>query len=250
MTREVWKTRITKNTPEETLIRGYPLEEVIEKLSFAEATYLLLKGELPSKEHAAVMNAILVSCVDHGLNPPSIQAGRRVISGGSPLQAGVAAGVLALGDSHGGAIEQCAKFIKEAVDNGKSVEEVVEEAVANKKRLPGFGHKIYKVDPRAQELLKVAKKNNLCGKYVEFAVALEVALEKAKGRKLCMNIDGITAALLLEMDFPWQVGKGFFIIGRTVGLVAHCTEESMEAKPFRRLSNEDVEYTGQDKRTI
>lgn len=250
MAREEWKTGVTYNKPDKTLIRGYPLEELIAKLSYAEAVYLILKGELPSKGHAAVMNAILVSCIDHGVNPPSIQSARRVISGGSPLQAGVAAGVLAIGDSHGGAIEQCARIIQEAVAAKKSPEDLVEEAVANKKRLPGFGHKIYQIDPRTQELLKIAKKNKTDGKFVKFALGVEAALEKAKSRKLCLNIDGITAALLLEMGFPWQAGKGFFIIGRTAGLVAHCVEEKTREKPFRRLSDEDVTYDGEKERHV
>jgi len=250
MAREIWRSAITNATDKTTLIRGYPLEELINATSFAEVFYLLLKGEFPSKDHAVIMNAILVACADHGVAVPSAQAARRVISGGSPLQAGVAAGVLALGESHGGAIEECARRLQEAVKQNLTPSVLVDAAVAKNERLPGFGHKVYEVDPRTQELLVLAKKHKLVGIYVEFAVAVEKALEKAKGKKLCLNIDGITAALLLEMGFDWHAGKGFFILGRTAGLIAQCAEEKIREKPFRRLADEDVQYDGVDERHL
>ena len=105
-----WKTSITSNKEGEILVRGYNIDSLIGNLTFAQTAFLVLKGELPNEKEAKMMDAILVSCVDAGIAPPSVVAARTVFSGGNPLNAAVAAGVLTLGDAHGGAIEQCAKM--------------------------------------------------------------------------------------------------------------------------------------------
>ncbi len=76
------------------------------KISFSQAIYLVLKGELPSPEVGRLLDAIFVSSVDHGAGPPSVLAARTVASTGAELNAAVAAGVLAINRFHGGAIEE------------------------------------------------------------------------------------------------------------------------------------------------
>ncbi|MBI5553288.1 MAG: citryl-CoA lyase, partial [Candidatus Diapherotrites archaeon] len=73
---------------------------------------------------------------------------------------------------------------------------------------------------------------------------LEAELEKSLGKKLCLNVDGCIGALISEMGFDWRLGKGFFIIGRIPGLVAHVHEEWVREKPFRRLQDEDHTFDG------
>ena len=239
-----WKTSISKSEQGETLIRGYELEEMIEKLSFTQAIYLTLKGELPSEQEVKMLNAMLVSCIDHGINPPSVIAARAVASGGNSFNSAVAAGVSTLGNYHGGAIDACA----EVLFKKKDAAEIVSESLANKQRLPGFGHKIYSIDPRTQKLFSLAKELGLYGDYCKLAEEIESELEKQKGKKLCLNIDGAIAALMLEMEFPPSLGKAFFIIPRTVGLCAHVNEELTEEKPVRRL--DESKYNGPGKRSI
>ena len=239
-----WKTKIAKSDKEGTLIRGYELEEIIDKLSYTEAVYLVLKGELPTKEEKRVLDAILVACIDHGIAPPSVIAARAVASGGNNLNNAVAAGVSTLGNYHGGAIDNCAKLLNETEDAA----ELVKDALEKKRRLPGFGHKIYKTDPRTEKLFEIAKKNGLYGKYCEIALEIEQELEEQKGIRLCLNVDGAIAALILEMGFPPTLGKAFFVIPRTAGLCAHVHEELTEEKPFRRLDN--TEYLGPEKRSL
>ena len=241
-----WKTAIAKSDPNETLIRGYELKDLIGNLRFSEIAYLVLKGELPTKEQGEVLDAIFVACVDHGLGPPSVTAARNVFSGGNPLNAAVAAGILAIGDSHGGAIEQAAKIFQE--NNGKNPADLVKEFSAVKKRFPGYGHKVYTTDPRAVELVKVADKNKVSGKCVAFAQSLEKEIEKGLGKKLCLNVDGAIAAIISDMGFDWKLGKGLFIIPRSVGLVAHVHEEWLREQPFRR--EENTTYDGPAKREL
>jgi len=225
-----WKTSIAKSEEGETLVRGYELEDMIKNLGFTEAIYLVLKGELPSEAHKKVMDAIFVACVDHGINPPSVLAARAVASGGNSFNASVAAGVSALGDYHGGAIENCAQLLLDTKDAKKTVKEALE----SKKRLAGFGHRMYTVDPRTKELFEVAKEVGVYGKYCDMALGIEKELETQKGKKLCLNVDGAIAALTLEMGFPPTLGKAFFIIPRTVGLCAHVHEELTEERPVLR----------------
>ena len=81
------------------------------RLSFAEAVYLLLMGELPTPAIGRMLNAVLVSSIDHGVTPPSTLAARNVATSGAPLKDCVAAGILAFGPHHGGDIESCMRFL-------------------------------------------------------------------------------------------------------------------------------------------
>src|SRR2546426_8080161 len=97
-----WRTALTSIAPNKILIRGYPVDEMMGRLSFAEAVYLLLMGELPTPAIGRMFNAILVSSLDHGVTPPSTLAARNVATSGAPMKDCAAAGTLAFGPHHGG----------------------------------------------------------------------------------------------------------------------------------------------------
>src|SRR5881394_2556409 len=108
---ERWQSSLTEISPNKILIRGYPLDEMMGRLGFAEAVYLLLMGELPTPAIGRMLNAVLVSSIDHGVTPPSTLAARNVATSGAPLKDCVAAGILAFGPHHGGDIETCMRFL-------------------------------------------------------------------------------------------------------------------------------------------
>ncbi len=243
-----FKTSISQHVDEMSYVRGYALTDLIGKVTFTEQIYLLLMGELPSKEQRTVLDAMLVSCAEHRINVPSIVSARYAYSAGNTFNSAMAAGILSIGDYHGGAIDNAAKMFMENVD--KNPEALATEMKTAKKRAPGYGHKVYTIDPRTQKLFEVAKQNKLYGKYCKFAEETEKALEKVNGKKLCLNVDGAVAALLCEMEIPPVFGKGFFALARSAGIAAHVLEESLTAKPFRTLKDEDVEYTGVSKREL
>ncbi|MHB8281201.1 MAG: citrate/2-methylcitrate synthase, partial [bacterium] len=176
-----WRTAITSNQDGRILIRGYNIDNLIGNKSYAEVCFLLLKGEMPTQAEAKMLDAIFVSSIDAGIAPPSAVAARTIFSGGNSLNAAVAGGILTLGDAHGGAIEKAAKLfqdeLKDKNDTDANINEmaqkIVDDAVKNKKRLAGYGHKLHSVDPRTKRLLEVAKSLNFGGKYVELAVAIE-----------------------------------------------------------------------------
>src|SRR5947209_10685521 len=106
-----WQSALTSIAPNSSLIRGYPVDEMMGRLGFAEAVYLLLMGELPTPAIGRMLNAVLVSSLDHGVTPPSTLAARNVATTGAPLKDCVAAGILAFGPHHGGDIESCMRFL-------------------------------------------------------------------------------------------------------------------------------------------
>jgi citryl-CoA lyase len=169
-----WRTAITQHVGHETYIRGYRLLDLVGNLSFAQAIYLILKGELPTEKESKMMEAMLVSVIDHGIAPPSAIAARAVASGGNSLNVGVAAGVLAFGSAHGGALEDAMRFLQEGVKSGRSVEEIVKEYLENKKPIPGYGHRYYKdFDPRTKRLMDIAKELGFYGPHCKFAEDVE-----------------------------------------------------------------------------
>lgn len=251
---EPWETKVTDVSEGRLNIRGYDIAEMIGKLTFADTVFLILKGELPNKKEKRMMEAMLVSSIDHGTTPPSNLAARTVFSGGNPLNTAVAAGIMTIGDSHGGAIEQCSKILVENLDESLSVKEnaekICKEMKEKKIRIPGFGHRIHKRDPRSVKLFDIAKEVGFYGKYLSLAIEIQDYLEKSSGKSLPLNVDGAIAALMAEMDFDWRLGKGFFIISRTPGLVAHVFEEWTTQKRMRKLGPTANKYTGKEPREI
>ncbi|MEA2030600.1 MAG: citryl-CoA lyase [candidate division Zixibacteria bacterium] len=254
MSDQTWKTAITDIGPGKINVRGYNITDIMEKLSYAETVYLILKGELPSKAEAELMNAILVASIDHGSSPPSVLGTRTVVSGGNSLNAAIAGGVLVIGDTHGGAIEQSAKIMQEWVKKGGETTALAEQLVdwlkENKKRMPGFGHRLHNVDPRTGKLFEIAARHGYSGKHIELCKAVEATLEKKLGKKLPINVDGAVAAVISDMGFDWRLGKGFFIISRVPGLLAHAYEEMTREKPMRKLGPLPFEYDGPPQREI
>src|SRR3954467_6030121 len=127
-----WQTALTSIAPNRILIRGYPLDEMMGRLSFADAVYLLLMGELPTPAIGRMLNAVLVSSLDHGVTPPSTLAARNVATSGAPLKDSVAAGILAFGPHHGGDIETCMRFLDRGLTMaraGKSLQEAADQLV-------------------------------------------------------------------------------------------------------------------------
>ena len=119
----IWKTGITTVKPNRIVTRGYRQEDLIGEVPFSHSVFLLLKGRLPTDNEGKMMDAILTSSIDHGITPPSARAARTVASSGVPLPTAVAAGIMAVGDVHGGAIEQGALLLQEGVIRAKVMDE-------------------------------------------------------------------------------------------------------------------------------
>jgi|Deesub1362B_J571_1020462.scaffolds.fasta_scaffold00001_808 citrate synthase len=251
-----WKTSITRVEPNKIMVRGYPIDRLMGRISFGQAVYLLLKGELPSPKVGRLIEAILVSSIDHGPTPPSVLAARTVASTGAELNAAVAAGVLAISRYHGGAIEegmrQLTLIVNLSNEQGITLEEatreVLQELKSAGKRVSGFGHRLHTQDPRTTKLFKLAEELGLAGRYIQTARLVEKVLAEMIGRQLPINVDGAIAALLCELGIPPEMGNAFFIIARLPGLVAHIHEEKTRMRPMRKIHPQDFEYDGPEER--
>lgn len=249
-----WRSSISEVSSNQIRVRGYDIAELMQKVSFGDAIYLVLRGELPDAKASELFRAILVSSIDHGVTPPSVLATRTVMSAGNPLNAAIAAGILAIGDVHGGAIEQSAKVFQEVAkrpgDPADLAATLVKELREKKERLAGFGHQLHTKDPRTVTLLEMAKKLGLFGRHATLAQEIEMQFAKDAKKPLPMNIDGAIAAVISDLGFDWQIGKAFFIFSRVGGLVAHAYEEKTTQKPIRKLGDFNTVYTGPGPRKI
>src|SRR5215203_2708024 len=198
-TSDRWQSSLTEIEPNKVLIRGYPLDEMMGRLSFADAVYLLLMGELPTPAIGRMLNAVLISSIDHGVTPPSTLAARNVATTGAPLKDCVAAGILAFGPHHGGDIESCMRFLdggltlmRAGQTEKQAADTIVEECVASHTEPPGFGHRYHTRDPRAARLFQMALELEVEGEHVRLIRATERAIESHAshfGRALPVNVD-------------------------------------------------------------
>jgi len=258
--RKGWPTSLTRIAPNEIEIRGYPVDELMGRLNFGEAVYLLLRGELPTPSIGKLFGAVLVSSIDHGETPPSTLAARHVASSGSPLCSAVAAGVLAFGSYHGGDIEDVMRCLREGISlhhGGMSYEDaarvLLEKHCGSGPAPPGFGHRIHTRDPRAARLLQLAHELDLDGEHCRLLRVVERVLNAMPGRAqhpLPLNIDGAIAAVCGDLGFGPEIGNGLFIISRTPGLLAHAVEEQLTQPPMRHIDRDEAYYDGPGRRRL
>lgn len=246
-----WTTAITSIAPNQVAVRGYDIADLMGRVSFGEAVYLILRGELPDARAGKVMDAILVASIDHGATPPSALAARTVASTGASLSASVAAGIMSINQHHGGAIENCAlalgRIIRRSEENSISLEMAaqaeLDEMKASGKRMAGFGHRIHKNDPRTRRLFELADEAGISGKHVQAAKAVEKVFRE-RGKPLPINVDGAIGAVLADMGFEPAVMNGLFMIARVPGLVSHVTEEKQRQRPMRKIDPVAHSYDG------
>src|SRR5713101_6266529 len=257
---ERWQSSLTDIAPNKILVRGYPVDEMMGRLGFAEAVYLLLMGELPTPAIGRMLNAVLVSSLDHGVTPPSTLAARNVATSGAPLKDCVAAGILAFGPHHGGDIETCMRFLDAGltlVRSGRSLQQaadtLVDGCLRDGQTPPGFGHRFHTRDPRAARLFQMALELELEGEHVRMLRATEGVLDARKdvlGRHLPVNVDGAIAAICADLGFAYELGNAIFLISRLPGLIAHAHEERSRQTRMRQIDPKDHDYDGSRERRL
>ncbi len=235
-----WRTSIIDMEPGVIRYRGYAIEELIGNVSFTEMIWLMTRGELPDRTQAKLLDAALMSAVDHGPQAPSIAIARMAATSGIGLNNAIASGVNALGDVHGGAGEQAvelyqtiARRVKAGASLVQATTEAVDDYTTNRgKFIPGFGHRFHPVDPRAPRLLELvdiaAQEGTVSGRFAEIGRAVEAELKHRKGKAIPMNIDGATAVIYAELDVPAPLARGLFCLSRSVGILAHAWEQTCQ----------------------
>jgi len=238
--RDWWHTSIIDMQPGIIRFRGYAIEELIGRVTFPQMIWLLTRGELPSAAQAKLLDAALMAGVDHGPQAPSIAIARMAATCGVGLNNAMGSAVNVLGDIHGGAGEQSVELFEDIlrrIEGGAEETAAVEAGLAafvaaHGKIIPGYGHRFHPLDPRSPRLLELvdeaAKEGAVSGKYARIGRAIEAALEREKGRRIPMNIDGATAVIYAELGFPPPLARGLFCLSRSVGILAHAWEQTQE----------------------
>ena len=251
-----WRTAIVNADETHIWLRGYDITDLMRQTGFVETVFLLHQKRLPTPGERRLLDALLVAVADHGSGAPSCATARLAASGNrGSLSAAIAAGILAIGDEHGGAGEGCmeliAAYAPESVRQGMTIEEAavkaVEESRQAKVRLPGMGHRLHTTDPRVAVLFDMAAEVGLAGDGVAFMRALEAATARLI-KPIPINIDGALAALLYDMGFPATAGKYIFIVGRVAGITAEVAEEHEREKGMR--IKVPIEYDGEPPREL
>jgi citryl-CoA lyase len=255
MPEQTWTTAVGEVAHGTINVRGYPLADIIRGLTFADATFLTIRGELPTPSQGRVMDAALTSILEHGFYAPTTLAARTVASA-SPESVipGLAAGILTIG-SITVSPQHSAEVILEieaAVGAGQSVDDAVDAYVtcmqAGRKRMPGIGHPLHpEGDPRAMALQAVAEREQLWGMRAGYYLAAKDEYLRRVGRQFPINIDGMLGCVLSELGFHPLEMPGIAAISFMPGVIAHCVEE-MLAPPTLRVA--DGTYTGPSARPL
>ncbi len=234
-----WRSAISYKTKDEIVVRGYDLNELTGNVDFSSMVQLVLGGEIPCEAHRKMVDAILVCFCEHAFSPSAASC-RFVASGGVPLNAAVAGGVLTMGERHASADIPALMFQKavkdarsRAVSLERAAEELVREYRGERKILNGYHHPQHIKDPRVVRLSELANEYGIAGDHQDLALSIQEATGRHYSRTLHLNAPGIMAAILSDMGFtPGQI-KGIAIISRTLSLVAHSLEEQEREKAWR-----------------
>lgn len=227
-------SRMGASVPDKIWVQGRDLcGELLGKIGFAEMTWLELTGELPTPAQTTLLEAMLLTLVEHGATPMAIATRLTYFGAPESLQGAVAAGLLGMGTVFAGTAEGAAKMLyaglKEAPPE-QPVDEIAKTIVNReldaKRPIFGIGHNLHKpIDPRTPVLFAIAEQQGFRGRYVSLMEAVAASAEARTGKSMPVNATGALGALCCELGLDWRLCRGLAVIGRAVGLVGHIAEE-------------------------
>lgn len=246
-------TRLCRTEVDRITVRGHDLvADLMGKRTYTETFLLLLTGKLPTPQQTRLVDAVLLALMEHGLTPQAIAT--RMIYRCEPeaLQAAIAAGLLGIGSRFGGAMSATAILLREiieAADKQQAARDIVARFRKARRSIGGFGHPQHRPDdPRSQRLFQIAREEGLAGKHVEAIHILSQEIDAAFGRHMTINTTGAIAAVLGDLGVPDAIMRGFAVVSRSAGLVAHLKEEEEQqvAAYLTDFADTDIRYTADD----
>jgi citrate synthase len=246
-------TKISHHTTDKIFVRGASLvDDLIGKLTFTEMMYFQLLGKKATAAQAKILDAVLVTLMEHGITPSVIATRMVYDSAPEAVQSAVAAGLLCVGSTFVGTMEGCAKNLEEILAAGRDGEAAAAKAIAQRVRaakrpIPGFGHPHHRPDdPRSPRLIQVAEEAGVPGNHIRALKLLAKEVDAAWGRHLTINATGAIAALLGEIGVPQEVARGIAVVSRSAGLVGHIREEQLDpsARHMWDVVSEAIPYNG------
>lgn len=248
---------ISDDRGDEVTYGGVPLSKIIEGGDgIGEVISLLwFKKKLPPYG-AKFIETVLMIAADHG---PCVSGAHNAIvsaRAGKDLVSSLSSGLLTIGPRFGGAVDDAARYFKDACDKGLAPDEFVETMKKQGKRIPGIGHRIKSAknpDKRVELLKKYAKENFPATKYLDYALEVEkYTLQKANN--LILNVDGCIGILFVdlmssskafskeEMQDIVDIGylNGLFVLARSIGIIGHVLDQKRLKTGLYRHPWDDV----------
>jgi len=219
-----------------------PLPPVREDLGEAAHFLYLMCGEEPTKEAADTLDVAFVLHADHGMNPSTFRA-RVTISTLSDMYSAITSAIGTLkGPLHGGANEGVIQMLQEIGDE-KNVDAYIEKKLAEKQKIMGIGHRVYKtLDPRAPHLRAMAiKLSEKIGEPKWIRMSERIAELMKQKKNLNANVDFYSATVYHSLGIPTDLFTPVFAIARCSGWCAHVLEQLEDNRLYRPLS----EYVGE-----
>ena len=238
--RDWWRTDIIDIEPDKINIRGYPIQQLLGQVTFAEMIWLSIRGDLPTRAQARLFEAMLVAGIDHGPHAPTIAIARMSITCGIGINNAMASAANVMGDVHGGAGEQLMEIfaaIKERMAAGETIVDatavVIDDYRTNvTKYIPGYGHRFHTHDPREVPSLAIVdaavEAGTISGEITAIARQIQAHLKHRSGRHITLNVDGTGAIILGELGFAPMLGRGLFVLSRSVGILSHAWEQHQQ----------------------
>lgn len=207
------------------------VDDLIGQMSFTRYLYLQATGRVPDETQASIVDAVMVTIMEHGLVPSAIVT--RLTHYGAPesFQGAVAAGLLGVGDRYAGTAGECGEILERVIAEPEQsrLDAAIREVRAYRdirRPVPGFGHPIHaEHDPRVPRLIEVAEECGAAGTFIDAMGLLEKALFEVTGKELVTNISAAIAAVLGEAGIPATLMRGIVLTARCAGLVGHLHEE-------------------------
>ncbi len=233
------------------------LDKASDDEPFGNLIYRAVTGEEEvDAKRGKMIETIVTACVDHGVTPPSAQAGVVAASVRANYAMSLCSGVGAITDVHGGAGRKAAQFFQKVVAKTEAEDMPLEKATAavireykeSKQRIQGLGHRVHSQDPRRDVLWSRSKEYGLAGKCTEVSEIVTDIFKEVSGKNLPINVDGVIGAIVADMGVDIDLAKALFVYGRVAGLSAHYFEEISSQRPMRKIIFADAVYEGKDDR--
>jgi len=244
-------TRISTLDERGVTIRGKDLvDEIIGEITFTQMMYLQVFGSMPTPAQVRVLDAVLVTLVEHGIGA-ALSSRLIYLTSPDSIQSAIATGVLSMGSQFGGVMEGIGRDLEAivaATDMDAEAAKIVAAYRAAKKSVPGFGHPHHRPeDPRTIKLLAVAEKEGLSGRWVAALRALAKAVDASLGKHITINATAGIAALLGELGVPWKLMRGFACVSRAAGIIGNIYEEQTNPSAFQlmEMAQHEVPYVGE-----
>lgn len=229
-------TALCRHGTEQVFYRDKDLvSDLLGKATFVDVMISQVLNRRFTPQQSALIDAILICLMEHGFTPSAISARLTYMSAPEAMQGAVASGLLNVGSQFLGSMQNCADLLSDIVRKGSArAEAVAAEHRAAKRAVPGFGHHLHRPDdPRAIALLELARTNGVADRHVQALKTLAAEVSRQAGRHVTINATGAIAAILSDLEVPSVAMRGFAIVARAAGLVAHLVEE--QSRPTGRF---------------